>query len=155
MWEVIQKRCHLRKMTIHHSPHLFNGRIKRGALNTLQNLLIFLTLFSSINKVWCSNPGVSTSQAGYKILSEEIVYERWRKVIQRKVQMPNGKIVDYDVRAIPVITITLFFLYKKLGSIYICRFLYFFIGNWSKRFWCCHYFCMGYKNKNRNYNKGI
>lgn len=37
------------------------------------------------------------SNHDYKVMSEETVYSRWRSVIQRKVHMPNGKIVDFDI----------------------------------------------------------
>ena len=39
----------------------------------------------------------SFSMSGYTILSDKVVYSRWRSVISRVVRMPNGKEVDYDV----------------------------------------------------------
>lgn len=33
----------------------------------------------------------------YEIVGEELVYSRWRTVIQRKVRYPKGNIVDFDV----------------------------------------------------------
>ena len=115
---IMPKRCHwIKKMRVYqHSPQLFNGRRKNTGINSVRILLLFVTLFSSsIYEVWCSNPDVPpTSRTGYKILSEEIVYERWRKVIQRKVQMPNGKIVDYDVSVININYIVITWIYSAL-----------------------------------------
>jgi hypothetical protein len=33
----------------------------------------------------------------FEILDEKVVYSRWRTVLQRKVKMRNGKIVDFDL----------------------------------------------------------
>ena len=33
----------------------------------------------------------------YEIVGEEVVYSRWRTVIQRQVRYPKGNIVDFDV----------------------------------------------------------
>lgn len=35
---------------------------------------------------------------GYEIISEEIVYSRWRSILNRRIRHPkDGKIVEYDV----------------------------------------------------------
>ena len=38
-----------------------------------------------------------TANVGHEIVKEEVVYDRWRRIIQRAVRMPNGKVVDFDV----------------------------------------------------------
>lgn len=43
----------------------------------------------------------SLSPAGskeYQIMEEKIVYKRWRTLINRSVRMPDGKVLDFDVR---------------------------------------------------------
>ena len=50
-----------------------------------------------------SNPTAAASMASrqephmYEIVGEEVVYSRWRTVIQRQVRYPKGNIVDFDV----------------------------------------------------------
>jgi ADP-ribose pyrophosphatase YjhB (NUDIX family) len=39
----------------------------------------------------------STEEESFQILKETIAYSRWRTILQRKVQMRNGKIVDFDL----------------------------------------------------------
>lgn len=35
---------------------------------------------------------------GYEIISEEVVYSRWRSILSRRIRHPkDGKIVEYDV----------------------------------------------------------
>lgn len=38
-------------------------------------------------------------QDGFTILEETLVYSGWRTIVQRKVKMRNGKVVDFDVSA--------------------------------------------------------
>lgn len=33
----------------------------------------------------------------YEVLSSETVYKRWRSIIQQRVKMPSGTVVDYDI----------------------------------------------------------
>lgn len=35
---------------------------------------------------------------GFEILEETLAYSGWRTIVQRKVKMRNGKVVDFDVR---------------------------------------------------------
>ena len=44
-----------------------------------------------------SLPSSSSEATGHKILEEEVVYSRWRIFLRRLVQMPNDKVVDFDV----------------------------------------------------------
>ena len=48
-----------------------------------------------------SNPTASMASRQephmYEIVGEEVVYSRWRTVIQRQVRYPKGNIVDFDV----------------------------------------------------------
>ena len=37
------------------------------------------------------------SNGGYELISDTIIFKRWRSIISRVVRMPNGNIVDYDV----------------------------------------------------------
>ena len=43
------------------------------------------------------NNGTTTSPHGYNIVNEQILYSRWRILLQRVVQLPNGKVVDFDI----------------------------------------------------------
>ena len=69
-----------------------------------------------------SDQSISTNTAflpknhDYEILSRETVYNRWRSIIQQRVKMPNGNLVDYDVSLPPLSEIIL--LPKKQ---YTCR----------------------------------
>jgi 8-oxo-dGTP pyrophosphatase MutT (NUDIX family) len=40
---------------------------------------------------------VSSSSSSFEILGETVVYSGWRTILQRKVQMRNGKVVDFDL----------------------------------------------------------
>lgn len=37
------------------------------------------------------------SSSGFQILGETVAYSRWRTIVQRKVKMRNGKVVDFDL----------------------------------------------------------
>lgn len=56
---------------------------------------------SWIGNLFHRNPGNEASSQpaphGFEILEEKIVYSGWRTIVQRKVRMRNGKIVDFDV----------------------------------------------------------
>jgi len=47
-----------------------------------------------------SSKAISSSTSNnesFRIVSDEVVYSRWRKILRRIVEFPNGKVVDYDV----------------------------------------------------------
>lgn len=41
--------------------------------------------------------GDSPADSSFEILDEKVVYSRWRTIVQRKVKMRNGKVVDFDL----------------------------------------------------------
>ena len=40
---------------------------------------------------------VSTTPHGYNIVDEKVVYSKWRILLQRLIQLPNGKVADFDI----------------------------------------------------------
>ena len=54
-----------------------------------------LVIFFAI--VLCFLIGSASSSDGFKIISDTAVYSRWRTVLQRIVEFPDGQVVDYDV----------------------------------------------------------
>ena len=46
------------------------------------------------------------SSGGYELISDTIIFKRWRSIISRVVRMPNGNIVDYDVRTLIKMIVT-------------------------------------------------
>ena len=53
----------------------------------------FLILIS-FKAISSSSPSNNES---FRIVSDQVVYSRWRKVLRRVVKFPNGNVVDYDV----------------------------------------------------------
>jgi hypothetical protein len=46
---------------------------------------------------------------GYEIISEEVVYSRWRSILCRRIRHPkDGKVVEYDVRILALFFYTIF-----------------------------------------------
>ena len=41
---------------------------------------------------------IPTKRDGFEVLDESVVYSGWRTIVQRKVKMRNGNVVDFDVR---------------------------------------------------------
>ena len=39
----------------------------------------------------------SSVSEGFTIISDVAIYSRWRTVLQRVVEYPNGQVVDFDV----------------------------------------------------------
>jgi len=39
----------------------------------------------------------SSNNESFRIVSDQVVYSRWRKILRRVVEFPNGNVVDYDV----------------------------------------------------------
>ncbi|CAJ1958828.1 unnamed protein product [Cylindrotheca closterium] len=44
-----------------------------------------------------SEDGDEESSSSFEILDEKIAYSGWRTIVQRKVKMRNGKVVDFDL----------------------------------------------------------
>lgn len=44
-----------------------------------------------------SNNTAATTPIGFTILNETVVYSKWRILKQRMVEMPNGKVADFDI----------------------------------------------------------
>lgn len=76
-------------------------------MHSLAILSVFVVLLcahvTGANSNSPSNPTAAASMASrqephmYEIVGEEVVYSRWRTVIQRQVRYPKGNIVDFDV----------------------------------------------------------
>ena len=76
-------------------------------MRSLALLSVFIVLLcahvTGANSNPSSNPTAAASMASrqephmYEIVGEEVVYSRWRTVIQRQVRYPKGNIVDFDV----------------------------------------------------------
>ena len=43
------------------------------------------------------NNSTTTEPHGYNVLKEQILYSHWRILLQRMVELPNGKVVDFDI----------------------------------------------------------
>mmetsp|Transcript_7260 Transcript_7260/g.8283 ORF Transcript_7260/g.8283 Transcript_7260/m.8283 type:complete len:82 (+) Transcript_7260:132-377(+) len=62
--------------------------------------LILILILQIMLETYSLDPSSSTTETtthNYKILSEKVLFSRWRSIVSRVVEMPNGNEVDYDV----------------------------------------------------------
>ena len=64
-------------------------KIFRKQLSSIIPIVIALLCFST--------KMVKADDHGFKIISDTVVYSRWRQVLRRVVEFPNGQVVDFDV----------------------------------------------------------